>query len=291
MGISTLGLAEERIVGFERKHNVACRSSDPSGSDFTHGVKQFVLIVVQVPWRAASFYQTESRQRIAEGDASTVRLCEGVISMFSATTLMVFSLAALGLLIIPGPAVLYIVTRSAAHGRRAGLASVAGIELATLAHILAAAIGLSALLMASALAFNVVKYVGAAYLVYLGIRALMARTDSSPAEKEPSRTYAQLLGKGFLVNLLNPKTALFFYSFLPQFVDPLHGRPFAQIVALGGLFVGLATCTDSAYALLGAGVGAFFARKTGIRKVRRFVTGGIYIALGIGAAATGNGKE
>jgi threonine/homoserine/homoserine lactone efflux protein len=210
--------------------------------------------------------------------------------MFQQSTIVVFLLAALWLLLIPGPAVIYIVTRSAAQGRRAGLASVMGIELATLVHVAAAALGLSALLMASALAFNVVRYAGAAYLVYLGIRLLIVHTDDSSTEKEPTRTYMQLFGKGFLVNLLNPKTAIFFYSFLPQFIDPARGAPLFQIAVLGGLFVALATCTDSLYALIGSSAGSYLSRSARIQKARRFVSSGIYIALGIGAAVSGHGK-
>ena len=210
--------------------------------------------------------------------------------MFQQSTIAVFLLSALSLLLIPGPAVIYIVTRSAAQGRRAGLASVLGIELATLVHVAAAALGLSALLMASALAFNVVKYAGAAYLVYLGIRLLIVHTDDSEPEKVPTHTNVQLFGKGFLVNLLNPKTAIFFYSFLPQFIDPSRGSPFLQIAMLGGIFVALATCTDSLYALIGSRAGSYLSRSVQIQKVRRFVSGGIYIALGIGAAVSGHGK-
>jgi threonine/homoserine/homoserine lactone efflux protein len=92
------------------------------------------------------------------------------------------------------------------------------------------------------------------------------------------------------VNLLNPKTAIFFYSFLPQFIDPSRGAPFLQIAVLGGLFVALATCTDSLYALIGSSAGGFLSRSAQSQKVRRFVSGGIYIALGIGAAISGNGK-
>src|SRR5690348_8638222 len=135
-------------------------------------------------------------------------------------TIALFLLAALGLLLIPGPAVLYVVTRSAAQGRRAGLASVLGIESASLMHVTAASLGLSALLLTSALAFNIVKYLGAAYLIYLGLRTLLAREASQHMSVPAQRSGWQLFSKGFLVNLLNPKTALFFYAFLPQFVDP-----------------------------------------------------------------------
>ena len=142
--------------------------------------------------------------------------------MFSYATLAVFSVAALGLLVVPGPAVLYIVTRSVAQGRKAGLASVLGIELATLCHSVAAAFGLSAILMASATAFTVVKYVGAAYLMYSGIRTILSKRDRETKNVTKPRRMIELFRKGFVVNLLNPKTALFFYAFLPQFADPKH---------------------------------------------------------------------
>ncbi len=211
--------------------------------------------------------------------------------MFTIPTLPVFVLAALSLLIMPGPAVIYIVTRSVGQGRGAGLASVLGIEIATLVHSAAAAIGLSAILMASATAFSIVKYAGAAYLVFLGIKALVSGNDAAETDAEKPRTFLQLAAKGFLVNLLNPKTALFFYAFLPQFVDPGHGAVVQQILFLGLLFVAMATCTDSLYALAGSGVGKLLLRRPGIQRIRHYVTGGVYIALGIAAAASGRGKE
>jgi threonine/homoserine/homoserine lactone efflux protein len=159
-------------------------------------------------------------------------------------TLGLFLLAALGLLLFPGPSVFYVVTRSMAQGRRAGLASVLGIEAATFTHTIAAALGLSALLLTSALAFNVVKYVGAAYLIFLGIRTLLARHEQQQTADVAPRSFSRLFTQGFLVNLLNPKTALFFYAFLPQFVDPARGAVVVQILVLGGLFVALACCTD-----------------------------------------------
>jgi threonine/homoserine/homoserine lactone efflux protein len=150
------------------------------------------------------------------------------------STISLFLLAALGLLLIPGPSVLYIITRSVTQGKRAGLASVVGIELASFIHASAAALGLSALLLTSALVFSVVKYLGAAYLIYLGVRTLVAREDSQQASRSAPRSFSQLISQGFLVNLLNPKTALFFYAFLPQFVNPAKGAVAGQILLLGG---------------------------------------------------------
>jgi threonine/homoserine/homoserine lactone efflux protein len=207
------------------------------------------------------------------------------------STIALFLLAALGLLLIPGPAVLYVVTRSAAQGRRAGLASVLGIESAGLIHVTAASLGLSALLLTSALAFNIVKYLGAAYLIYLGIRTLLSREAGQHPSIPASRSHWQLFSKGFLVNLLNPKTALFFYAFLPQFVVPARGAVVGQILFLGILFVLLASCTDSLYALLGSLVGQLLTRSARIRRVQRYVTGSIYIALGLTTAVTGSEKK
>jgi threonine/homoserine/homoserine lactone efflux protein len=211
--------------------------------------------------------------------------------MIPASSLFIFLLAALGLLLIPGPAVIYIVTRSIAQGRKAGIASVLGIELAGLCHSVAAAFGLSAILLASSMAFNLVKYLGAAYLIYLGIRALLSKGAEHTTEDKTPPSMAQLFRKGFIVNILNPKTALFFYAFLPQFVDPARGSPIIQILFLGILFVLLATITDSTYALVTSGVGKLIAQKVGFQRIQKYVTGGIYITLGVAAAVTGAGKK
>lgn len=207
------------------------------------------------------------------------------------SSVYVFLLAALGLLLIPGPAVLYIVTRSVAHGRKAGLASVLGIELATLCHAVAAAFGLSAILLASSLAFSLVTYLGAGYLVYLGIRTIFTKSASPTREDSPAPSLSQMFRKGYLVNLLNPKTALFFYAFLPQFVNPARGSPILQILLLGALFVLLATITDSTYALVSSGVGRMVTQRTGFQRIQKYVTGGIYISLGVAAALSGFGKK
>jgi threonine/homoserine/homoserine lactone efflux protein len=206
-------------------------------------------------------------------------------------TLSLFLLAALGLLLIPGPSVLYVITRSVEQGRRAGLASVLGIELASLVHTAAAALGLSAVLLTSALAFSVVKYLGAAYLIYLGLRTLLTREKNSQIPVQVPKNFSQLFTQGFLVNLLNPKTALFFYAFLPQFVDPARGGVGEQILLFGALFVLLASCTDSLYALLSSMVGNILSRNGHIRRVQRYVTGSVYIVLGITTAIVGSEKK
>src|SRR4030067_954680 len=144
--------------------------------------------------------------------------------MFELSRLYLFVVAALALLLIPGPAVLYIVARSVNQGRPAGLASVLGIETASLLHTGAAALGLSAILLSSALAFDIVKYLGAAYLVYLGIRKLFAREEDQNSQVTKPEKLLRIYSQGLVVNLLNPKTALFFFAFLPQFVDTSRGN-------------------------------------------------------------------
>jgi threonine/homoserine/homoserine lactone efflux protein len=206
-------------------------------------------------------------------------------------TLGLFLLAALGLLLIPGPSVLYVITRSVEQGRRAGLASVLGIESAALAHTAAAAIGLSALLLTSALAFSIVKYLGAAYLIFLGLRTLLTREQHIQTTVHVPKSFSRLFTQGFVVNLLNPKTALFFYAFLPQFVDPARGAVGAQILFFGGIFVLTATCTDSLYALLSSQLGKMLSRSEYIRRVQRYITGCVYIALGITTAIAGSEKK
>ncbi len=207
------------------------------------------------------------------------------------STIVVFLLAGLGILLIPGPAVLYIVTRSMAQGRRAGLASVGGIETANLVHLVAAALGLSALLMTSALAFSVVKYLGAAYLIFLGVRTLLTHNKHSALSTPTSQKLSQLFTNGFLVNLLSPKAALFYYAFLPQFVDPARGSAVEQLLVLGSTFAVLASCTDSLYALLGATIGTLFRSSTRFQQASRYVTGSIYILLGLATAVTGSEKR
>src|SRR5256886_14771220 len=211
--------------------------------------------------------------------------------MLTLSTMALCLLASLGLLLIPGPSVLYIITRSVAQGKRAGLASVLGVELASLTHAAAAALGLSALLLTSALAFSIVKYLGAAYLIYLGVRTLLSRHESSQTPVPTPKSFSRLFAQGFLVQLLNPKTALFFYAFLPQFVDPARGAVTGQILVFGVLFVLLACCTDSLYALLGSTVGKLLTRNVRFRQAQRYVTGGVYIVLGVTAAITGSEKK
>jgi threonine/homoserine/homoserine lactone efflux protein len=210
----------------------------------------------------------------------------------NATSIGVFAVAAMVLLLTPGPAVLYIVSRSVEQGRIAGLASVCGITTGTLVHVLAAALGLSALLASSALAFAVVKYAGAGYLIYIGVRQILSRTDTVATQLElPRRSLGRLYRDGFVVNLLNPKTALFFLAFLPQFIDPSRGAVAFQIAFLGLLFTLMGLMSDGLYALVAGTVGRWVKRKGHSFRWGRHVTGGVFIGLGVTAAFAGNGRK
>jgi threonine/homoserine/homoserine lactone efflux protein len=210
----------------------------------------------------------------------------------SGQNLLLFAGAALVLLVIPGPAVLYIVGRSVAQGRRAGLVSVLGIHTATFIHVLAAALGLAAVLVSSALAFSVVKYAGAAYLIWLGLRKIFGPAESAAADGElPRYSHGRLFRDGFVVNLLNPKTALFFFAFLPQFVDVGRGHVAMQITLLGFVFALLGFCTDSAYALLAGTAGDRLKRSRGYLKFERYGSGVLFIGLGLVAAFSGSEKK
>jgi threonine/homoserine/homoserine lactone efflux protein len=197
-------------------------------------------------------------------------------------TLALFTGAALALIVVPGPAVLYIVATSIDQGRRAGLVSAAGILTGGTVHIAAATIGLSSLLVSSATAFEAVKLVGAAYLVYLGVQRLLTRVSVEPVERE-RRPLGAIFRRGVVVNVLNPKTALFFLAFLPQFVDPDRGAAWLQIAIFGVTFVVLAWLSDSLYALA-AGTAAHRLRGPAFRAVQRWVSGSIFVVLGAAAA-------
>jgi threonine/homoserine/homoserine lactone efflux protein len=208
------------------------------------------------------------------------------------TSLGLFIAAALTLLLIPGPAVLYIVSRSVEQGRLAGFVSDLGIHTATLVHVLAASLGLSALLMSSALAFAVVKYLGAAYLIWLGLRKLLGSNGSpEDAPATPRLSRLRLFREGFIVNLLNPKTALFFFAFLPQFVDVSRGHLAAQIAFLGLLFAGLGLVTDGCYAMAAGTAGNWFKRSQAYLRFERYVSGTLLVGLGVTAAFAGQGRK
>jgi threonine/homoserine/homoserine lactone efflux protein len=207
--------------------------------------------------------------------------------MPSTHALVVFSLASILLLIVPGPSVLFIVARSMDQGRSAGLVSVAGIHCGTIVHVVAAALGTTAVLAASETAFDAIRYAGAAYLIYLGVRTLTGRVasgDGGPAEAPLPRIFRQAV----VVNVLNPKTALFIVAFLPQFVDPHRGSATVQVLVLGGTFIALGLVSDSSYALGAARIATTLRAWPRFATVQHYASGSVYIGLGLAAALTGS---
>jgi len=204
------------------------------------------------------------------------------------TRLALFLGAALVLLLTPGPAVLYITARSMSQGVRAGLVSVLAIETGNLAQALAAALGLAALVASSAMAFSAVKLLGAAYLAFLGIRRLTSGSKDPAARAEPpARRLRSVYLDGVIVAVLNPKTALFFLAFLPQFVQPAAGHVPLQMLLLGLTFVALAMASDGAYAFLAGTAGRWLWRHPRFVRSERYVSGTVYIGLGALAAFSG----
>ena len=202
--------------------------------------------------------------------------------------LLVFLTAAIVLLVIPGPAVLYIVARSVDQGRKAGLASCSGIATGGLAHVLAATFGLSALLVSSAIAYSAVKYAGAAYLVYLEIKKLRERPAAAYGVKlvQPA-SLRQVYAQGVLVQVLNPKAAIFFFAFLPQFVNPARGPVALQFLALGLVFEVMGFMSDSLWALTAGSAAGWLQRNRTFLRHQQRVSGTVYIGLGLVTAASG----
>jgi len=198
--------------------------------------------------------------------------------------LPLFIFASIVLLLTPGPAVLYIIARSVDQGRVAGIVSVLSIEVGNLFHAVAAALGLSALLLSSATAFSVIKYLGAAYLIYLGLRKLFSKSGDVAETVVKPQSLGRIFSQGVTVAVLNPKTALFFLAFLPQFVDRARGQVALQLLMLGCLFVLMAIISDGLYALLASSAGQWLKARRQVWLFERYVAGLIYIGLGIGAA-------
>jgi threonine/homoserine/homoserine lactone efflux protein len=205
----------------------------------------------------------------------------------SSISLLEFVAAALVILLIPGPGVLYVVARSIDQGRRAGLVSVLGLSAGVFVHIAAAVAGISAILLASATAFGIVKTLGAGYLIYLGLRALFARRKAAGVEEVVPRAMQRLFMDGVFVSILNPKIAVFFLAFLPQFVEPSRGPVPQQILLLGLIYVALALITDSGYALLADRVRRWLGGRIGQGPLPRYVSGSVYLGLGVSTALTG----
>lgn len=198
-----------------------------------------------------------------------------------------FLVASLVLAVTPGPGVFYIVTRSLTQGRRSGLASVAGVALGNLGNALGAAIGLAALFAISSLAFMIVKYLGAAYLIYLGVKALRERNVTATEQKEPIKSFGKIFRDGFIVALLNPKTAVFFAAFLPQFMNA-SSPPMSQSVLLGAIFVAIAAFTDTIYALAAGAIAPILTRNRNVGAVGKYLSGSAFIGLGLLTAFSGS---
>lgn len=210
-------------------------------------------------------------------------------AVISWATFATFVIASLVLAITPGPAVVYILTRTVTQGRQAGLASVAGVALGNLGNALGASLGLAALLAVSAVAFSIVKFAGAAYLVWLGIQALRAKGRPDGAAEAPRDAAARIFRDGFFVALLNPKTAIFFAAFLPQFIDPAHSA-LSQSLLFGALFVAVAGSTDTVWVMAASVAAPLLSRHESARRAGRYTTAGVYFGLGLFTAMGGARK-
>lgn len=210
------------------------------------------------------------------------------------STLIFFAGASLALALVPGPAVLYIVARGVEGGRSAGFASVFGITVGGLVHVAFAVVGLSALIASSQAAFTVVKWLGVAYLVWLGLSRVFGEEERAPEAFSGERRLSRVFWQGVVVDVLNPKVALFFLAFLPQFVSPSSGAAWTQILVLGLVFAVVGLVSDSVYALLGGTAGDWLRRRNESRALRRGVrrfSGSVYLALGTVSAFSGSGKD
>ena len=201
--------------------------------------------------------------------------------MIDQATLITYLIILLGFVFIPGPAVILTLARASASGTRIGLATGAGIAIGDLIHTAMAVLGLSAIILTSAFLFNLIKYLGAAYLVYLGIRAILEKPQISVGVGSSGLTAAQALRQAVVAEVLNPKSALFFLAFLPQFVRPENGSVAQQLTTLGVLFV-LMGLLSTVVVAFGAGwVGGFLRRNPAVLRWQGKVVGGIYLALGV----------
>jgi len=210
--------------------------------------------------------------------------------MFHVQSFWLFIVSSLILLLIPGPAVIYVMTRSVDQGRHAGLVFVFGVELGNLVLAIAAAVGLAAIIVSSDVAFSIVRYLGAAYLIYLGIKRILSKGVDTVVTVEHTRLI-KIFTQGIIVAVFNPKTALFFLAFLPQFVEISRGGVWEQTLLLGLTFTLLGLLTDSIYALLASTVGNWLKRRGGFQRGQRYASGGTYLMLGMIAAVSGHGKN
>jgi len=200
------------------------------------------------------------------------------------TLLLTFVLAALVVLVIPGPGVLYVITRSLIQGLPAGLISVLGLAVGALVHVIAATVGLSAVLLASATTFGIIKFLGALYLIYLGLRAILVRQPASDISIPKTDSLRRIFIDGVVVSVFNPKIAVFFLAFLPQFISSEQSPIAHQFLFLGLLYVILAVCTDGAYALFASSLRNFLNRRLMLGPVPRIASGFVYLAMGASLA-------
>jgi len=204
------------------------------------------------------------------------------------TTFLLFALASLVLVVVPGPAVIYILTRSVSQGRSAGLVSAVGVNVGSAVHVFAAVLGISVVLAQSAAAFAAIKWLGVGYLAWIGIRTLRS-DDMLFAEQTPEpMELRRILVQGVLVNILNPKVAIFFLAFLPQFVDPTAPHPTLQTFVLGMTLVTIGLISDAVYALVGGKVGSLFRTNSRAAHTIRIGAGITYLTLAGIAATTGS---
>ncbi len=200
--------------------------------------------------------------------------------MLNISNLTLFCIAAIILIITPGPDMLYVIARSIGQGKVAGVVSAVGVCVGVLVHILAATIGLSALLMTSAVAYNIIKYAGATYLIYLGIRTILNHERQNTLRTSQKISLKTTFSQGVLSSVLNPKLALFFLAFLPQFVDSTQGRIALQIFILGLIFVTMAIVWLVAVALLTSYLGNWLQNNSSWRRFQRWFSGSVLIVLG-----------
>ncbi|MBZ9720286.1 LysE family translocator [Mesorhizobium sp. AD1-1] len=201
--------------------------------------------------------------------------------MIDLTTLIAYIAVVLGFVFIPGPATLLTIARATSSGTKVGIATGAGIAAGDVFHTVMAMIGISAIIAASATLFSVIKYIGAAYLVYLGIRAIIEKTPANPAAGALAISAGKAFRQAVLTEVLNPKTALFFLAFLPQFVRPENGSVMLQMTVLGVIFVILGLFSTVVFAVSAGRLGTFLRRNPSVLRLQGKVVGGIYCALGV----------
>ena len=211
--------------------------------------------------------------------------------MPDSSVLLIFVGAATIILFPPGPAVLYLIAKSIDQGPRAGIISVVGIALGSSTHVIAAAFGLSALLLSSEPAYNIVRLLGAGYLIYLGVQKILARNAGKEQDKPQERKSNNILIESTMVGILNPKAALFFLAFATQFINTTSGSAVMQINILGLIWILMGAVVGIIYSLLAASLRSWLPAKEKILRSSRFISGGIYIVLGIAAAISGPSRR